>query len=451
MKRKAIRELEAWKRKPSRKPMLLQGVRQCGKTYLLKQLFAPSFPGYHYFDLEKNTAAASVFRKGSLDPARILKELELVSDTNISPNRDLIIFDEIQACPRALTALKYFCDDMADCYICAAGSLSGVTMSDQPFPVGKLEYTDLYSMNFMEFLDALEEERLKNSLQNAIEEESLPEAAHDKLWNILGEYIVVGGMPEAVKAYRSIRRESLRTAFAEARKVQENLIRGYLADMAKYSGHSNSMHIERIWSNLPSQLGREQNGNSSRYRFKGVIPGRKGFRGLEGPIDWLEKTGLVLKYSIVNRGELPLSAYTAQGRFKLYAHDTGILGALADIPLLDRGGFHEGFYKGWVAESFVAQEFSAAGVEPNIAWKENTAEVEFLLQKRNDVIPVEVKAGRRSHSRSAGTFAGKYDPPEIVKLGYWNFRKRGITRFIPLYAASMLNTQFTENNPQTHF
>ncbi len=451
MKRKAIRELEAWKRRPARKPMLLQGVRQCGKTYLLKQLFASSFPEYHYFDLERNAAAASVFRKGSLDPSRILKELELVSDTNISPDRDLIIFDEIQACPRALTALKYFCDDMTDSYICAAGSLVGVTMSDEPFPVGKLEYTDLCPMSFMEFLDALGEERLKGILLSAAEQETLPEAAHDKLWGILGEYIVVGGMPEAVKAYRNIRRESLRTAFIEARKVQEDLIRGYLADMARYSGHSNSMHIERVWRNLPSQLGREQDGNSSRYRFKGVIPGRKGFRGLEGPIDWLDKSGLVLKYSISNRGELPLSAYTAQGRFKLYAHDTGILGALADIPLLDRGGFHEGFYKGWVAESFVAQELSAGGVEPKIAWKENTAEVEFLLQKQNDVIPVEVKAGRRSHSRSAGTFAGKYDPPEIIKLGYWNFKKRGITRFIPLYAASMLKPQFTENNPQTHF
>ena len=426
--------------------MLLQGVRQCGKTYLLEQLFASSFPECHYFDLEKNTAAASIFRKGSLEPARILKELELVSDTKITPDRDLIIIDEIQSCPRALTALKYFCDDMADGYICAAGSLVGVTMSDEPFPVGKLEYLDLSPMSFMEFLDAMEEERLKSTFLCAAEGEALSETAHEKLWTILGEYIVVGGMPEAVNSYRSIRRESLRTAFMEARKVQENLIRGYLADMAKYSGQRNSMHIERVWRNLPSQLGREQDGNSSRYRFGGIVPGRKGYRGLEGPIDWLEKTRLVLKYSIANKGELPLSAWTTPGRFKLYAHDIGILGALADIPLLDRGGFHEGFYKGWVAESFAAQELNAAGAEPKIAWKENTAEVEFLLQKQDHVIPVEVKAGRRSHSRSAGTFAGKYDSPEIIKLGYWNFRKRGITRFIPLYAASMLDTMGKRNS-----
>lgn len=418
--------------------MLLQGVRQCGKTYLLKELFAASFPECHYFDLEKNTDAASIFKNGNLEPERILSELEFVADAKITPARDLLILDEIQACPRALTALKFFCEDIPESFICAAGSLVGVTMSDEPFPVGKLEYLDLNPMSFMEFLEAVDGDRLKNTLLGAKHGEYMPEVAHKKQWDLLGEYIVVGGMPEAVKAYRNMREEGPRAAFIKAREIQDELIRGFLADMAKHSGRQNSMHIERIWMNLPSQLGREIEGNSSRYRFKGVIPGRKGYRGLEGPIDWLEKTRLVIRSPIANRGESPISAWTSPGRFKLYAHDVGILGALADIPLLDRGGFQEGFYKGWVAESFVAQELNTAGGAPVISWKEKTAEVEFLLQKQDKVVPVEVKSGSRSHSRSAGTFAAKYDPPEILKLGYWNFRNRGITRFIPLYAASIL-------------
>lgn len=205
--------------------------------------------------------------------------------------------------------------------------------------------------------------------------------------------------------------------------------------MAKHSGKQNSMHIERVWRNLATQLGREIDGNAGRYRFKGVIAGRKGYSELEGPIGWLEKTNLVIKCLITNRAESPLSAWTNPGRFKLYAHDIGILGAMAGTPLLSRGGFQKGFYKGWVAESYVAQEMIAAGKQNLFSWMHNTAEVEFVLQQEKGIYPVEVKAGRRPNSKSAGVFASRYDSPCILKLGSWNFHSRGRTNFIPLYAA----------------
>ena len=439
MKREAERALAAWKNRSSRKPLLLRGVRQCGKTYLLKNIFGASFPVCHYFDLERDTEAASIFQNGSLEPKRLLSELEYVVNASINPRENLIIFDEIQACPRALTSLKYFNDDLPGSFICAAGSLVGVTMSDEPFPVGKVDFLDLYPMSFPEFLEGVGEDRAQKALLLAGVDLRLPDVVHSRLWELLGEYLVTGGMPEVVETFRDMRENSLWDAFHEVRDIQENLIKGYLADMAKHSGRENSMHIERVWKNLPAQLGREINGNASRYRFKGMISGRKGYRGLEGPIGWLEKTRLVIRCLITNRAEPPLSAWTNPGRFKLYTHDVGILGAIADIPLLNRGGFREGFYKGWVAENLVAQEMIAAGEQALYSWKENTAEVEFLLQQENRIYPIEVKAGRRANSKSAGVFASKYNSPCIVKLGAWNFRTRGRTHFIPLYAAGFVS------------
>lgn len=440
MKRKAEKALAVWKSKSSRKPLLLRGVRQCGKTYLLKNIFGASFPVCHYFDLERDAEVASIFQNGNLEPKRLLSELEYAANASIDPHTNLIIFDEIQACPRALTSLKYFNDDLPGSFICAAGSLVGVTMSDEPFPVGKVDFLDLYPMSFPEFLEGVGEDRVLKALLLGSVDQKLPDVVHSKLWELLGEYLVTGGMPEVVETFQDMRGKSLRNAFYEVRGIQDNLIKGYLADMAKHSGRENSMHIERVWRNLPAQLGREIDSNAHRYRFKGVIPGRKGYRELAGPIGWLEKTRLVLRCLITNRAEPPLSAWTNPGRFKLYSHDVGILGAMADIPLLNRGGFREGFYKGWVAESLVAQEMIAVGGQALYSWKENTAEVEFLQQQENSIYPIEVKAGRRANSKSAGVFASRYNSPCIVKLGAWNFRTRGRTHFIPLYAAGLVSS-----------
>lgn len=438
MKRFAESALNEWKNRSKRKPLLLRGVRQSGKTYLLNEIFSKQFPNCHYFDLEKNKKISSLFEERDIEPHRIISDLEFVVENRIKPQTDLIIFDEIQACPRALTSLKYFCQDMPEAFICAAGSLLGMSLSHEPFPVGKVEFLDVHPMSFQEFLSGTGEDKALEVIMNLSIDSKLPEVVHSHLWQLFGEYISVGGMPEVVAEYGLLRDESLYRAFEQARMVQNTLLDGYMADIAKHSGKTNSMHIERVWRSIPAQLGRELNGNAGRFRFRGIIPGKKGFRSLTGPIDWLEKARMVLKVPVVERGEPPLTAWEKPGIFKLYIHDIGILSALARIPLLDRGGFIQGFYKGWMAENLVAQELVASGVQSLFGWKGKTSEVEFVIQQSDNAIPVEVKAGKRTQAKSAGVFADRYSSSSVVKLGYWNFSQKGRSHLLPLYAAGLL-------------
>ncbi len=251
----------------------------------------------------------------------------------------------------------------------------------------------------------------------------------------------MGGMPEVVDCYRSLRKHSTLEAMSEVHLILSNLITGYLGDIAKHSGNENSMHIAEILKNIPAQLGRELDGNSTRFRFKGVIPKRKGYSELAGAINWLEASCIVLKVPLANRGEQPLSAWESPSRFKLYLHDIGILSHLAEIPLLKREVFLPGFYKGWVAENFVAQELTASGMHQLHAWRENKAEVEFVIQSEGISIPIEVKAGKRAQAKSAGIFAAKYSSPLVIKLGFWTNSLTGKNRStlkLPLYAAGLL-------------
>ena len=441
MKRTIETDLQRWKNQPSRKPLLLRGVRQSGKTYLLRELFGPSFPKVHYFDLERDSTAANIFNRDSLDPEELIKALEFISKNTIDMHSDLIILDEIQASPRALTSLKYFAQDMPIAYIAATGSLLGVSLGKGSFPVGKVSILDVNPMSFTEFLMGINEHEASDVLINLDFEKPLEELYHNRLWNLLAEYLTIGGMPEAVDCYSNLRYISTFQALEEVSRIMDNLVTSYLADIAKHAGNVNSMNIAEILNNVPSQLGREINGNAERFRFKGVIPGKSRYRDLAGAINWLVASSILLKAPIANRGEQPLSAWESYNRFKLYLHDIGVLSTLADVPLLKRDTFIPGFYKGWVAENFVAQELTASGIHQLHGWHENKAEVEFVLQSDGVSIPVEVKAGRRTQAKSAGIFAGKYYSPLVIKLGFWTNSITGRNRptlKLPLYAAGLL-------------
>ncbi len=441
MKRTIEKELNLWKNKPVRKPLLLKGVRQSGKTYLLKQLFGSSFSTVHYFDLERNRAASNVFKQDSLKSKDIVKALEAISERKINVNTDLIIFDEIQESSRALTSLKYFAQEMPEAYIAATGSLLGVSLGKGSFPVGKVNIIDINPMSFKEFLHALDEHTILEILENLNFSKPLAEVYHSRLWSIFGEYLSVGGMPEAVDCYRSLKKHSTLEAMSEVHLILRNIITGYLGDIAKHAGSVNSMHITEILKNIPAQLGREIDGNSTRFRFKGIIQNRKGYRELAGAIRWLEASSILLKVPIANRGEQPLSAWESYNRFKLYLHDIGVLSHLAEIPLLKKDAFIPGFYKGWVAENFVAQELTASGMNKLHSWQEGKAEVEFVIHSDGISIPIEVKAGRRTQAKSAGIFAGKYASPLVIKLGFWTnslTNRNKPTLKLPLYAAGLL-------------
>lgn len=409
-----------------------------GKSYLLKQLGENDFKDFHVFNFEQDKRLHLIFEK-DLFPERIIKELSLVIEKSIDIANDLLIFDEIQECPEAIASLKYFSEDLPGLALCAAGSLIGVKLSSESFPVGKVEFFNLYPMNFEEFLMAHGETRDLELLREGRETGDIPEILHQKMWDKLKEYYITGGMPRIVKAYLEGRENPVQN-LEEVRKLQKQLISSYSMDFAKHSGKLNSMHIVAVFENIPLQLSRNIDGSVKRYFFKSVLPKKKGYSSLEGPIQWLEKAGLLLKSKICNRAEIPLESFTKNNIFKLFVFDTGLLGAMLDLPAqsIETGDY--GITKGFFAENFVAQEFKAAGVDKLYSWEENTSEIEFLRIMNGKIVPVEVKSGRRTKAKSLGQFINRYNPERAIKISGNNLdvHEESVIKNYPLYMAGML-------------
>ncbi len=415
----------------------MTGARQVGKTFALKTFGTASYGNTRYLNFEEEPGLAAIFEK-DLKPERILQEISFHLDTTIDSERDLLVFDEIQDAPKALTSLKYFSEERPGLSLCGAGSLLGIHLTGSPFPVGKVEFLDLHPMSFAEFLQGIGDEKSFRFLESFDFKEAVPEVVHNHLWDMLKIYLIVGGLPEAVSTYAALKGDPYR-AFEEVRKKQRDLITAYLADMAKHAGKVNSMHIERIWSSVPAQLARTQDGSAPKFQFKGVVPGVQGYARMAGAMDWLKAAGIVHKVPIVNKAWLPLSAYGEESTFKLYMFDVGLLGALGGLSpkvLLD---FSFGSYKGYIAENFALQEMIALG-ETVVSWRENTAEVEFLLERDGVVVPVEIKSGWVTKAKSLKVFTEKYQSPRRIILSGRNFsrdRSRGAFQ-VPLYLAGFL-------------
>lgn len=412
MERFITKDLLKWKNKLDRKPMLLLGVRQVGKTYILQKFGSQHFPAYHSINFEKDPSLAKIFEP-DLKPRRIIEELSFYLDRPLNISEDLIIFDEIQACPNALTSLKYFKEDLPEAYICGAGSLLGIHLGPVSFPVGKVDMLSLQPMSFMEFLMANKDQKSLDILNRLDTTKTLSEIVHKHLWGQLKHYFVVGGMPEAVSTYCK-NKENLFKAFSLVREKQDELIIAYYADMVKHSGKINAMHIDRVFRSIPSQLEKEQNGSSGKFKFKGVIPGVSHYSRIAGAIDWLIAAGLVLKVNIVNSGNLPLQAYTKENTFKLLLFDIGILGSMGGLSPRAILDYDYGSYKGYFAENFVAQELVCSGISKLFCWTEKTAEVEFLTEIDGNTIPIEVKSGHVTKAKSLKVFSEKYKPPYQV-------------------------------------
>ncbi len=408
MKREIYTKLTNWKNKKNRKPLILKGARQVGKTYILKQFGRKEFVCAHYINFEENEDLFSIFDK-NLNSTRILQELSFFLNSSINPKQDLLILDEIQACPRALTSLKYFNEELPGLAICTAGSLLGLQLGESSFPVGKVEYMEMFPMCFEEFLDASYEAQYSEFLRGLTVKDSIPEFVHAHLWDQLRYYFIVGGLPEVVQTFAE-QKDDLFNTFQMVRQKQADLIRAYIADIAKHSGKQNAMHIERLWKNIPAQLAREQNTSAPKFRFKGIVPGVNSYSKLAGAIDWLVTAGLIIKVHIANSGKMPFSAYTKENRFKLLCFDVGILGAISQLPAKTILSYDYGTYKGYFAENFIAQEFRYADVDPLYSWKEKTAEVEFLREVDGEVLPVEVKSGWVTQAKSLKVFTQKYSP-----------------------------------------
>lgn len=394
----------------------------------------------HYVNFEKNAKLSKLFEP-DLNPKRIISELCFILDDSIDLEKDLIIFDEIQACPKALTSLKYFQEDIPNLYLCAAGSLLGIYLNSESFPVGKVDMLYMHPLSFLEFLQAIEDTQSFNFINNITKTSKLSSIIHSHLWEKLKWYLIVGGLPEVVKLFKE-NRDNLYNAFMIARKKQNDLILAYGADIAKHSGKVNAMHIDRIWNAVPAQLAAVNNDSSNRFKFKGIIPGINRYSQLVGAIDWLVSTGLVIKLHVVNKGNLPFLAHTKENIFKLAMFDVGILSAMCELSPKNILDYNYGSYKGYIAENFVAQEFLCKNNLLNrlYSWKEKGSEVEFLMEVDGNAIPIEVKSGKVTQSKSSKVFYDKYQPPYRVVFSAKdildvNYKKS--MHYYPLYLAGL--------------
>lgn len=436
MKRNISLKLEAWLKNPARKPLILRGTRQVGKTYSVEEFAKSHFKNFHVYNFEENKTLHKIFEK-DFDTKRILEELSYVNQVPIDINNDLVFFDEIQECPKALTSLKYFCENMRELAIVSAGSLLGVRLSSESFPVGKVDFLHLFPMNFREFLMANENQMLVQAYDNASCEGAIADMAHSQLWKELLNYYVTGGMPEAVKTYIA-NKENKPVAFGEVRRIQKALLDSFNKDFAKHSGKNNAVNIVSVLENVPLQMSKTTDDSTKRYFFNHVIPGKKSFAQLQGPIDWLEKAGLVLKIYICNRAETPLKAFCKNNIFKLFVFDVGLLGTMLSLPvgaILDQD---YGISKGYLAENFVAQEFVAAGDEELYSWTERNSEIEFLKNLDNEIVPIEVKSGYQTQAKSLKQFLIKYSPKKAIKLSANQYSRSGSVVNLPLYLAGKL-------------
>lgn len=394
MERLLMSDLVAWKDSRRRKPLILNGARQVGKTWLLKEFGRQCFKNVVYVNFDSNPRMVAQFET-DYDVNRILDALRIETHEPIAAGETLVILDEIQECPRALTSLKYFCEDAREYHVVAAGSLLGVSFHEGTgYPVGKVNTLDLYPMSFREFLDAVGEGMLRK-LVDAGDFGAIGPFS-DKLERLLKTYYYVGGMPEAVDAY--VESGDLE----EARAVQRDILFGYERDVSKHLSVRETEFTLAAWKSIPSHLSRE----NKKFVFGHIRDGARA-RDYRAAITWLDQAGIATRVSRVSKPGVPLSAYADEGAFKLFLVDVGLLGAMAGLDahsVLNGNEVYEEF-KGSLTEQYVCQQLVASGLVPYYWSAENSAgEIDFLVQKDAGIYPIEVKAEENVRARSLRVF-----------------------------------------------
>lgn len=433
MERALYHQLLLWKNKRNRKPLILKGARQVGKTWLLEHFGRQEFAGLHIINFEKDPDVCSLF-EGPLSPAVLLDRISIFLNKTVDPYSDLLVFDEIQECPRAVTSLKYFFEELPELALCCAGSHIGLAFGESSFPVGKVDILHLYPLSFREFLSNIQP-KLETLLDT---HPPIPVAFHNRLWEQVKTYFFTGGMPEVVKTF--LEKGTLDNATVdEIRNIQQKLLEGYRADFAKHAGKINAAHINRVFESVPEQLSKAVDSSVKRYRFKDIIPGYSKFSQLEGPIDWLIQSGLVVPVSIVESPGVPLRSRKKSSMFKLFFFDIGLMGCMAGISASSIISQQYGSYKGFVAENYTAQELLSSGWSDLYAWRGKTSEIEFLLHKDEQIVPVEVKSGKRvSRAKSLRVYCDKYQPQEAVIVSASREKHEEGHHHMPLYKVGEL-------------
>ena len=430
MERNAIKRLREWKKSSVRKPLIVRGTRQVGKTWLMKEFGRQDFKDTAYVNFDSNPEMAALF-EGSLDVPRLIAGLQIYCGKKIVPQETLLIFDEIQEVPRALNSLKYFCENAPEYAVISAGSLLGVAMhKGTGFPVGKVDFLELYPMSFSEFLNATGNERLTELLDSG--DWQLITALKTRYIELLRYYYFIGGMPEAVQTF--IRENDL----GAVRKVQENILTAYEHDFSKHAPLETLPRIRMVWQSIPSQLARE----NRRFVYGALRVGARA-KDFELAIQWLRDCGLVEQVIRLTKPALPLPAYAESG-FKMFLSDVGLLGAMSglDAKTLLNGNRLFTEFKGALTEQYVAQQLrSELGLRP-FYWNSEkaTSEVDFVFQEGMEIYPLEVKAEENLKAKSLKVYAETYGPKIAFRTSMSDFRKESWLVNLPLYAISRLRT-----------
>ena len=426
MERKIYKELLAWKNSTDRKPLILQGARQVGKTYIVNYFAGKEYSNSVYCNFEKDDGLADFFK--DLTPEKIIRKLSLYKRKEIFQENTLIIFDEIQACPEAITSLKYFNEEANGYHIIALGSLLGVSVNrgNFSFPVGKVQFMTLYPLDFEEYLMARGEDGLIELIRECYERNTpLDSAFHERALEYYKEYLFVGGMPEAVEEYGKNHNPEL------VRIIQQTILESYQNDMGKYNRQSEIPKTRIVYKNISTQLAKE----NRKFQYKSIKQGGRASE-FENAIEWLCLAGIASQNYRIEQIMLPLNAYRSLTDFKFYMNDVGLCGASQDIhyedimgenPLLDN-------FKGGLAENYVFNQLTENGLSLYYWTSGCQAEVDFITRIGEDIIPIEVKAKVNNRARSLGVYVERYKPSYAIRISQKNFGFENGMKSVPLYA-----------------
>ena len=426
MERKIYKELLAWKNSTDRKPLILQGARQVGKTYIVNYFAGKEYSNSVYCNFEKDDGLPDFFK--DLTPEKIIRKLSLYKRKEIFQENTLIIFDEIQACPEAITSLKYFNEEANGYHIIALGSLLGVSVNrgNFSFPVGKVQFMTLYPLDFEEYLMARGEDGLIELIRECYERNTpLDSAFHERALEYYKEYLFVGGMPEAVEEYGKNHNPEL------VRIIQQTILESYQNDMGKYNRQSEIPKTRIVYKNISTQLAKE----NRKFQYKSIKQGGRASE-FENAIEWLCLAGIASQNYRIEQIMLPLNAYRSLIDFKFYMNDVGLCGASQDIhyedivgenPLLDN-------FKGGLAENYVFNQLTENGLSLYYWTSGCQAEVDFITRIGEDIIPIEVKAKVNNRARSLGVYVERYKPSYAIRISQKNFGFENGMKSVPLYA-----------------
>lgn len=433
MKRLIIEQLNQWKNKANRKPLIIQGARQVGKTWAMKYFAQQAFSQMAYINFDNNSRMQALF-SGDYDIQRLILGLKIESGVDIQAENTLIIFDEIQEVPKALSALKYFYENAPQYYIICAGSLLGVSLHHQiSFPVGKVDFLNMYPMDFREFLWALNKDDLLQLLE--LQDWTLIQAMKSHYIELLRQYYVVGGMPEVVKTFIETQ------DFQQVRTIQQHLLKAYEQDFSKHIHDGQTVQrVRALWHSIPEQLAKE----NKKFFYSEIQKGARS-KDYEIALQWLKESGLVYAVNRIKKPHLPLNAYQ-DAAFKLFSLDVGLLSAQShlDVSILLDG--HRLFteFKGALTEQYVLQQLLVLQDYPIFYWatEKGQAEVDFVVQYQQYILPIEVKAEENLKAKSLRMYVEQYQAPHALRLSMADFREQDWLTNLPLYAICVWSKVF---------